>query len=74
MAAQDPECRTAADIAAKTERDHQQHFSTSLVNRVLRANGFQHLPPHARPSQSAQNMVKRVKYARAIVRTASAAG
>ena len=68
MAAQDPECRTAADIAGKTERDLQQHFSTSLVKRVLRANGFQHLSPQARPILSAQNMVKRVKYARAILR------
>ena len=68
MAAQHPECRTAADIAAKAERDHQQHFSTSVVKRVLRKNGFQHLSPQARPILSAQNMVKRVRYARAILR------
>ena len=68
MAAQHPECRTAADIAAKAERDHQQHFSTSLVKRVLRKNGFQHLSPQARPILSAQNMVNRVRYARAILR------
>ena len=30
MAAQHPECKIAADTAAKAERDHQQHFSTCL--------------------------------------------
>lgn len=68
MAAQHPECRTAADIAAKSQQDHQQQFSTSTVKRLLRNNGLQHLPPVVKPMLTDNHKLHRLRFAKAILR------
>lgn len=68
MAAQHPECRSAADIAAKAKQDHQLDLSISTVKRLLRQNGLQHLSPVARPILTAKHKLQRVRFAKAIIR------
>ena len=68
MAAQHPECRTAADIAAKVKQEHELDLSTSSVKRLLRQNGLQHVSPVARPMLTDKHKQDRVKFAKAIIR------
>lgn len=65
MAAKLPECRTAADIAAKLQQDHHLNFNVPTVKRLLRQNGLQHLSPVARPMLTDNHKLARVRFARA---------
>ncbi|KAL3131043.1 hypothetical protein ABBQ38_008592 [Trebouxia sp. C0009 RCD-2024] len=68
MAAQLPECRTAADVAAKLQQDQHLSFSVTTVKRVLRQHGLQHLSPVARPMLTDSHKLARVKFAKAVLR------
>lgn len=49
-AAQLLECRIEADTGAVLQQDHHLSFSVSMLKRLLRQNGSQHLSPLARPT------------------------
>ena len=68
QAAEHPDCRTAADIASRMQHVHQHIYSISTVKRILRQNGFQHLPPVVVPMLTATQMLNRVKFAKAYLR------
>ena len=68
MAAQLPECTSAADIAANTERALGSKFSSSTVTRLLRKQGLQHLRARIVPMLKACHKVDRVTFARKALR------
>ena len=68
MAAQLPECTSAADIAANTERALGSKFSSSTVTRLLRKQGLQHLRARIVPMLRACHKVDRVTFARKALR------
>ena len=67
-AANHSECRTAADIVAKVQQDHQLQLSKSTVKAVLRKNGLQHCSPVAVPMLKLVHRKHRVKIARKVLR------
>ena len=68
MAAQLPECTSAADIAANTERALGRKFSSSTVTRLLRKKGLQHLRAKTVPILTAHHKVRRVIFAKKALR------
>lgn len=68
MAAQLPECTSAADIAAKTQRDLGLKSSPSTITRLLRQQGLQHLTARAVPMLTDSQKLSRVKFAKAALR------
>ena len=68
MAAQLPECSSAADIVARTQQDLQLQLSCSTFTRILRRNGLKHLSPKVVPLLTARQKAARVKFARAALR------
>lgn len=68
MAAQLPECTSAADIAAHTERALDSKLSCSTVTRVLRQQGLQHLRAKVVPLLTASQKLDRVRFAKAALR------
>jgi len=69
MAAQLPECTSAADIAARTKQDLEVQLSRSSVTRILKRKGMQHLSPKVVPLLTAMQKAARIKFARAALRT-----
>ncbi|DBA87898.1 TPA: hypothetical protein ACH3X1_004887 [Trebouxia sp. C0004] len=69
MAAQLPECTSAADIAARTKQDVEVQLSRSSVTRILKRKGMQHLSPKVVPLLTAMQKAARIKFARAALRT-----
>lgn len=67
-AAEHPECRTAADIAAKVQQDYDLKISASTVRFILRENGLQHLSPRAVPVLTCIHKKGRVTFAREYLR------
>ena len=68
MAAQLPECTSAADIAAKTQQAIGLKLSASAVTRLLRRKGLQHLTAKAVPMLTAKQKLARVSFAKAALR------
>ena len=68
MAAQLPECTSAADIAANMERATGSKISSSTVTRLLRRKGLQHLRPRVVPMLTATQRLNRVRFARTALR------
>ena len=68
MAAQLPECTSAADIAANTERALGSKFSPSTVTRILRKQGLQHLRAKVVPMLTASQKLNRLRFAKAALR------
>ena len=67
-AAQLPECKTAADIAAKTKQDLGKRLSCSTVRSILRHNGLTHKSPKVIPFLTAKQKLNRVRFAKAALR------
>lgn len=68
MAAQLPECTSAADIAAKTQQATGLKLSASSVTRLLRKKGLQHLTAKVVPMLTASQKLARVKFAKSALR------
>ena len=68
MAAQLPECTSAADIAANVQCAIGSKLSSSTVTRLLRRKGLQHLRPRVVPMLTASHMLDRVYLAKAALR------
>ena len=67
-AAQQPECSTAADIAAQVEQEEALIFSVSTIRAVLKKQGLQNLAARAVPALTPQQKVLRVQLARKYLR------
>ena len=59
------ECKTAADIAAKTKQDLGKHLS---CRSTLGHNGLTHKSPKVIPSLTAKQKLNRIKFAKAALR------
>ena len=68
MAAQLPECTSAADIAAKTQQDLGVTMSPSTVTRFLRKQGLQHLTAKVVPMLTEKQKLARINFARKALR------
>ena len=68
MAAQLPECTSAADIAAKTQQALGLKLSASTVTRLLKRKGLQHLAPKVVPMLTDKQKLARVTFAKAALR------
>lgn len=67
-AAKLPECRTAADIAAKAKQDLGKQSSPSTVRGFLRSKGLSHKHPKVIPCLTATQKLNRVRFAKAALR------
>ena len=67
-AAQHPDCRAAADIAAKVQQDHGLQFIISVVRAVLRGSGMHHLPLRPVSLLSVRHRKTRVRFAKTYLR------
>ena len=68
MAAQLPECSSAADVAAKTQQEIGLKMSPSSITRLLRRQGLQHLTAKVVPMLTDSQKLDRVKFAKAALR------
>ena len=68
MAAQLPECTSAADIAAKTQQAMGLKLSPSTVTRLLKRKGLQHLTAKVVPMLTDKQKLARVNFAKAALR------
>ena len=67
-AAQLSECKSVADIAAKTKQGQRKHLSCSTVRSILTHNGRTHKSPKVTPSLTAKQKLNRIKFAKAAIR------
>lgn len=68
MAAQLPECSSAADVAAKTQQAKGLKMSPSSITRLLRRKGLQHLTAKVVPMLTARQKLARVRCAKTALR------
>ena len=68
MAAQLPECSSAADVAAKPQQAKGLKMSPSSITRLLRRKGLQHITAKVVPMLKASQKLARVTYAKAALR------
>jgi transposase len=68
MAAQLPECSSAADVAAKTQQEKGLKMSPSSITRLLRRKGLQHLTAKVVPMLKDSQKLARVRFAKAALR------
>ena len=68
MAAQLPECTSAADIAAQTQQAMDLKLSPSTVTRLLKTLGLQHLTAEIVPMLTDKRKLARVKIVKAALR------
>ena len=68
MAAQLPECTSAADIAHKTQQALGLKLSPSTITRLLRKKGLQHLRDKVVPMLTAGQKQNRVRFAKSALR------
>ncbi len=68
MAAQLPECTSAADVAAKTQQALGLKLSSRTVTRLLKKKGLQHLTAKVVPMLKDSQKLARVTFAKAALR------
>ena len=68
MAAQLPECTSAADIAGKTQQATGTKMSARTVRRLLRKKGLQHLTAKVVPMLKPEQKLARVRFAKLALR------